>query len=223
MANLRVKGISLVLIWILLFLVGLIAVVENTNFDLISNNQTLLLRFLLRVAGVVAFELLFFQIILGSFMNKLIQIFGGWIFSLHILQGILTFTLLAIHPLFLVLFNYKVFGRFDPFYAYVDLCGICKTADDYYLTLGRVAFWLVLIAVTAAKFRTIPPLRKNWRMFHVLNYVAFLLVAIHAKLLGTDVNTAPFSYFWLGSVTVVGGIILWKITALVRHQISRGS
>jgi DMSO/TMAO reductase YedYZ heme-binding membrane subunit len=49
---------------------------------------------------------------------------------------------------------------------------------------GRLAWYLIVTASLAAALRKV--VGRNWRVIHLLNYVAFLLGTIHAVMIGTD-------------------------------------
>lgn len=158
----------------------------------------------------MAFSLIFSQVILGTFMGRLAQKLGGWIYKFHIAEGIFTYLFILGHPLLFVLLNYKLKGAVDPFYVYTDICLICKPLIEYYYTFGRVAFWFLTIGVAAGYFRTHPWLRVHWLKFHILNYLAFYLIALHAYFAGSDVQTTPFVWFYWLAVGVVSGSIVYK-------------
>lgn len=54
-----------------------------------------------------------------------------------------------------------------------------------FLQFGGSPAWLLVAAasLTAALPKVIG---RNWRLVHLLNYVAFLLVTVHALMIGTD-------------------------------------
>lgn len=198
------------LIWLAVLLVGPYAVFTNTPLSVVMENQVLLVNFLQRLVGVIAFSLVFSQVMIGSLMTPLTQKLGGFIYKFHVTEGILTYLLILTHPLLFILFNYKVGSGVDPFYVFTDICVICKPQIEYYYTFGRVAFWFLTIAVGAAYFRTHPLLRLHWFKFHILNFLAFYLIALHAYFVGTDTHGGPFKWFFWGAILTVTGTILYK-------------
>lgn len=200
-----------ILIWLLLVVLAVITPLKEFKFVLASKNQILLLNFLQRIVGVIAFTLLFIQIFLGAFMDKLINKLGHWVFNFHIFNGILLYSLVLLHPAFYMLFLYKLNGVINPFYIYSDLCVLCKGNFEHIYNFGRVALWLITAGIIAAVFRASDPfLKKNWRKFHLLNYFAFFLIAVHAKVLGTDVSTAPFKWIYFFGVATVAFTLIVK-------------
>jgi len=179
------------LIWLFLLSLGPITVLRNsTGFSI---------NFLQRMVGLLAYTLLFVQIILGSFMQRLTEKLGGWIFRFHITEGIFTYVLVLAHPLLFV---------FDPLYIYL---GFSSQKAELYYSFGRSAFWLITLALLAAKLRTHPWLQNHWRKFHILNYVAFFLIWFHSLKVGTDIGTFPFSFFHGPSLIIVLGIVLYRL------------
>ena len=179
------------LLWILLLSLGPITVIRNsTGFSI---------NFVQRIVGLLAFTLLFVQIILGSFMEKLIEKLGGWIFKFHVTEGVIAYLLILVHPL---LFT------FDPFYVFF---GFSSQGAEFYYSFGRSAFWLVTVAVIAGLLRTQPWLQNNWRKFHILNYVAFFLIWFHSFKVGTDIGTFPFSFFHGPALVIVSSIVLYRL------------
>lgn len=200
------------LIWIVLLSLAPITILENTSFALITRNYGTMANAVQRLFGLWALTLMFVQIVLGSFMTKLTEKFGGWIFKFHVMQGILVYFLILVHGTAFVVFNYLIGHGFDPFFVFVDVCVLCGKAFDHYYNFGRVAFWLVTLAVAAGYFRTVTPfLRVHWKKFHILNFVAFLLIGIHSLFLGSDVGTFPFSLIHAPSLVIVIGIVVFKI------------
>lgn len=141
-------------------------------------------------------------------MDKLSNKLGRWVLSFHIFNGILLYALVLLHPAFYMLFLYKLKGVLNPFYIYSDLCVLCQGNLEHFYNLGRVAFWLITAGIIAAIFRSSGSfLRKNWRKFHILNYLAFLFVSAHAITIGTDSRSPLFLiYFILLQIVVIGSI-----------------
>ncbi len=204
------------LVWTLIILIGPVTVLRNTPLSVALSNQTVLINFLQRIVGTVAFSMLFVQIILGAFMQKWTEKLGAWIFSFHKAEGATAYSLIVLHPLLFVLFNFKIKGVFDPFYVYTDLCVLCSNSREFFYTFGRLAFWLITVAVAAALLRNQPWLRVHWRKFHILNYVAFLSVAFHSWNVGTDTHSEPFLAFFWFALSLVLLTIVYKLFKLLK-------
>ena len=204
------------LVWTVIILLGPLTVIQN-SLRLNPGNQIIIdLNFVQRLTGIIAFELIFIQIVLGASMNFWTNKFGGWVYTFHTrYEGSLAYLLILTHKL-------------DPFSIFPQFCFLCKTKTELYLTLGRASFWLITLAVVAAKFRGLTPwLRKNWRGLHILNYLVFFLVAFHSWNLGSDASYVPFRYFYFLSLPIVTTIVLVKLfhffKVVVPENISRGS
>lgn len=168
-------------------------------------------RLILRILGLSAFILLFVQIILGFYMEKIINKLGPWIFNFHVAEGIATYIIILLHPVIYGISNYLLGHSIDPIGVFLGFCILCKPKIELYYTFGRVAFWLLTIAVLAARIRESTPwLRKNWRSLHILNYLVFLLVAIHGFLVGTDYTAIPFFIFAVPATVFTLYIVIFK-------------
>ena len=215
--NINLKKIIFAIIWLGFISLGPITVIQNTNFAAVAANPALIVNLFQRITGLMAFSMLFSQIILGFFMIKLTEKLGGWVFKFHIFEGILTYILVFIHPLLFLVFKYIVFHSSDIFYIFTDFCVLCKPQAELFYTLGRVSFWIITATVLAGLFRTATPwLRNNWKKVHFLNYLAFILIGIHSLGVGTDIGTPPFSYFHGPALVIVAGIIIYKLFKFVK-------
>jgi len=198
--SLKQKRLLWFFVWLFIILSGPITVLRNTNIAEVRTSGLLLLTTFQRASGLLAFSLLFIQIMLGSFMQWWLDSLGAKAFRLHTREGLLTYGFVFIHPIFQYLIAAKTLGFAN--YLAIPMTNYLK-APELWISFGRVALALLTIGVAAAYFRTKPILRKNWRALHIVNYFAFFLVAIHAGRLGTDVGSLPFSLiYWLGIATV---------------------
>ena len=210
------KKIIFFILWTLTILLVPVTILKVTPLNIALSEQKLLINFLQRFVGLLAFTLLFWQIILGAFMEKWIEKLGGWIFKFHVTEGAIAYALVILHPLLFILFNFKAFGKLDPFYVFTDICLLCPNKLELFYTLGRISFWLVTVAVIVAKFRTWGWLRIYWRKFHILNYIGFLLAALHGGMVGTDLRLHfPLPLLYSVAVSVVAIILFYKFYILV--------
>ena len=200
-----IKKILFILVWLLLLVLSVVSPIKDIKFVLASKNQVLLINLFQRILGLLAFTLLFVQIITGSYMEKLKNKFGGWILNFHLFNGKLLYILVLAHPAMYMMYLYKIKGVLDPFYIYIDLCVLCKGNLEHFYNFGRIALWLITAGIIAAVFRGSDPfLKKNWRKFHILNYLAFFLIAIHLRGVGTDAVVMPFSaFYWFSLLSVL--------------------
>lgn len=163
-----------------------------------------------RFLGLALFTLLFIQLILGAFMDKIQEKLGGWVFNYHITEGIVIYVLAVLHPLAFMAFNHFIGGGWNPYAAFINVCLLCNAKIDFYYTLGMISFWLLTAVAITAVFRHYNSwFKANWRKFHILNYLIFLIVGIHAFLLGTDFSHKPFVYFAAPAYAIVVGIVIF--------------
>lgn len=160
-----------------------------------------IINLLQRITGITAFVLITLQIYLSS-SRKLIKY--------HMANGILAYTFVFLHPVLMIVYRYILYQKMDPFYVFTDACLLCDGAYEYYINFGRIAFYLITIAVIAVKFRYLDAwLKNNWRKLHILNYVAFYAISIHAYKLGTDSSTKIFIFlFWVCQAVVLYRLLL---------------
>ncbi len=210
------------LIWIFLLSLAPVTILSNSPLSYLLLSKNTMVGGIQRLFGLWVFTLMFFQIVLGSFMAKWTEKLGGWVFRFHIFEGILIYSLILIHTFSFVVIQYFSGKGFDPFYVYMDVCLLCGKIPEWYYNFGRLAFWFITIAVFAGLFRTLSPfLRVHWKKFHILNYIAFLLVGVHSLFVGSDIGTLPFSIIHAPSLVIVVGILVFKGWSL--YQTSRGN
>ncbi len=201
--NLNTKKSVFLIIWVIMLLLGPITVFLNTSFESLIN-PLVLTNFFQRLTGLTAFTLLGIQVILGSNMDRFVQIVGARAYKLHITQGLVAYGFVLFHPLFENLLVYQLtrslVATLQVFIPSFD------TQKDIFLIFGRSAFILLTIAVFASYFRTKTFFRRNWRAFHMLNYLVFYLIFIHARL-GSDVKSPPFVLvYWLFLIIVSASV-----------------
>lgn len=146
---------------------------------------------LAKLAGSLAFGLMFLQITSGTLMNKLRPKFGSGILNWHIGAGILAFCLSILHPVFFAL----ALGT----KTVMNLGG--------YAILGKAGILLLVFGVLAGLFRTVPFVTRYWRWIHRLNYIVFMLIYFHSWQLGTDSHRFPLIVvYWLAPIVFVYGL-----------------
>jgi len=188
-----------------------ITALRVTPLHLALKYPSTITNFLQRIFGLAAFTLMFTQILLGAFMEKLTEKLGAWVFSFHIFEGILIYTLALLHPLIFMAYNHFIGQGWNPYAVFINVCLLCQTATGYYYTLGMISFWLLTVTVFAGFFRASSPwMRLNWRKLHVFNYVVFLIAGLHGFLIGTDFKVQPFFTIGLIMYAVILGVVIFK-------------
>lgn len=216
--TLKQKRVLFLVFWFLVISAGPITVFKNAPISSSYQNPVILANVFQRITGLLAFSLLFIQIVLGSQLDRWVQIIGGKAYKLHITQGIITYGFMFIHPLFENAIVYQVSRSLTE--AILVFMPSFETQRDIFLVFGRAAFILATIASLAAYFRTKPFFRRNWRAFHILNYLVFFLVFVHARV-GTDVNTVPFVWLRWISIFVIPGTILIRFLPITKRYLAK--
>ncbi len=203
--------------WLIMVSVGPYIVYSNSNMELILSNRFLLVNYIQRTLGLMAFGAITFQITLGSNMDYFRKVLAGSALKFHIINGLFTYFLVFSHPLMWIVSNYFLRGRIDIYFPFVDVCLLCKSWLDWVYNFGRLGFWAITIAVSAGLLRGYDKfMRLNWRKFHVLNYFAFYFVSIHAYNLGSDSTIKLFLYFFWACQILVGYSIIKNLRKIPR-------
>ena len=125
-----------------------------------------------RFAGTFGYLTLFLAIVTSEYMVKIKKISGLPFMKAHHNLARIGILLILIHPLTFVLQGRGV-QIFSPI----------SQANIFIALAGRPALYLFLLAAGIAIYRK---KYRNWRKVHYLSYLAFLLVSIHALMIGTD-------------------------------------
>ena len=175
-------------------------VVNDAGSLLFGEGITPEIRFytLFRLFGLYALVFLWGQIMLGPFMQPLNRLYGkNWLYF-HRTQGLFALLLAFLHPPILYTAYYVQTGTFNPMLAVEAYAG----DQSMYAYLGMVALLLLLLTVFSAMMMRKPWMQKHWRKIHLLNYVVFLLVLVHALKLGSEIQVMPMQLlYWLMAVT----------------------
>jgi len=209
--SLKQKRIIWYLVWLLILLSGPFTVIKNTDLSQVTSNDILLVSLFQRLTGVTAFTLLFIQITLGAYMDKWFQILGAKAYWVHVTEGLFAYAFVLIHPLMQTYLDFSVRGILGAILTFLPGLNI-------YLTFGKIGFLLLTVGVVAGYFRTKPFFRRNWRTFHILNYIAFFFVASHSLNLGTDVASPPFVIVHKGAILGVTIYVINKIYPLLTKK-----
>lgn len=202
----RLKLTIIILYFILLlipFYTLIIVNKANTNIT----DQASAYYFLQRLFGLYAITLMFTQVMLGSFMIPLKRLFGGKLLQVHIIQGLLTYGIILLHPLFNVFILSK---ELDLISAFLEIRPKFTTQYEIYRSFGNIGLYLVTISVFAGLLRKNKFLTHHWRKFHFLNYAAFAFVLFHSWNIGSDTHTAPFVFLYPVFITGLTISLLYR-------------
>lgn len=168
--------------------------------------------------GLIAFTLIWSQIMLGAFMRPLEKIYPK-IFPLHIFFGIATLIFAVLHP-FLFTLNF-IPDRLSDYLSYSYTTPALKT----YVQLGQIGFLLLVAGVLAGLLRNWPPIKRYWHWFHLVNYAVFFLTFFHSWNLGTDVQGSEIlrSLWIFFGVTVIIGFIYRRIYVVSKEGLAKST
>jgi methionine sulfoxide reductase heme-binding subunit len=160
---------------------------------------------LVRSFAVAGYLLIFLSILSSASLPALTRTFGRPFIKIHHAISIAGFALIAAHPL-----TYALAGAtFAVFVPRAD------SVLDFLRWGGRPALFLVLVGVIAVLFRS--RMKRSWRYFHWVLYLAFALGTVHSNLIGTSFVTS------LG-LRVVTWVLLAVATAVFfRRRLRRPS
>lgn len=132
------------------------------------------LNFIIRFGALYGFTSMFIATMMTPFVVQLYKIFGKPFIKMHHIYSITGLILITIHPIAFAIFKLDItvfIPDFNSWYGFWSLG-------------GRLALILIYIAVIGALLRK--KIKKNWRIIHVLNYIALFLAYVHGFLIGTD-------------------------------------
>lgn len=83
--------------------------------------------------------------------------------------------------------------------------------------LGSVAFYLILILILTSEFRSRMP-QKVWRTIHYTSFGAYGLFVAHGYMSGTDSQEGWMQGIYIGSVAIVGVLVVIRLVFRNRLQ-----
>jgi predicted ferric reductase len=193
--DLNKKAIGLITIELILFISVFILFLQTPVSDGYS--------FFIRLGALFGFTAMFIATTMTPFMVQLYKIFGISFIKQHHFYSIFGLIMITLHP---VAFAISVtdISVFIP-----DI----SSWKAFWELAGRPALIIIYIASLAAIFRK---KIQNWRVFHVLNYIALFFVYIHGLLIGTD-----FENFGILIIFTTMLVISIGVFGLKRYQIYR--
>jgi DMSO/TMAO reductase YedYZ heme-binding membrane subunit len=147
-------------------------------------------RIVIRGGGLLGYFFLFLAIISSEYLTKMRKTFGRSFINVHHNFARIGVALILIHPITVA------------YQSGLDvLLPVLYPLMDFLRLGGRTALYLILIAVLAGVYRKKIP--KKWKTVHAFNFFAFLLIFIHAWLIGTDLQNGVMQFLWLAMALVV--------------------
>lgn len=121
----------------------------------------------------------------------------------------ISFILFFVYLLCMMILGYFSSHTLDPFYVFTNFCGYCSVRAEYFLTLGRFAFWILFVGSLGEVFK--------WRYkLEVLDYLAFVFVWFDFYFTIPDFKTMPFYAFSILALIFV----IYKIAVFVPKGIA---
>jgi len=211
--ELRFRRLLFYSVWFFLLLLPFYIVFNNLDIQNLLSNSLVLINTFQRLSGSLAFVLLFSQIVIGSNMDWWVQAIGAKAYKIHITQGLCIYALVLIHPVLYLVFNYQTNN--DLVQTLLAILPTFATNSETLITFGKIALITLTITVSAAYFRTNTFFRRNWRYFHLLNYLVFYLVFLHARV-GTDFDSPVFYSLYLAAFFFISATLIYKLVKLLR-------
>lgn len=134
---------------------------------------------LVRSLALSGYLLVFLAALSAASLPAMAKAFGRPFIGVHHVATIAGLAAMVAHPLTYAF----AFGSLEP------LVPRAESVYDFFLWAGRPALALFLVAAIAALLRL--ALKRSWRFFHLVVYLAFLLVTVHANLIGTSFAASP--------------------------------
>lgn len=197
--DLNKKAIGLIAINLLLFIVVFMFFLLTPIPDAFS--------FFIRLGALFGFTAMFIATTMSSFMVQLYKIFGKPFVKLHHIYSIFGLIMVTLHPVVFAILRLNIFVFIPDVSSWIA----------FWALAGRPAIYLIYIASLAALLRT--KMKKYWRFFHYLNYVALIFAYVHGVLIGTDFqNLGIFILFTVMLVISIGTFGLKRYQTYQRKQ-----
>ncbi|MBN1134076.1 MAG: ferric reductase-like transmembrane domain-containing protein [Methanosarcinaceae archaeon] len=130
--------------------------------------------------------------------------FGKSFIEIHHLLARVGVMFMFIHP---IAFAFKI----NSPYVFIPIFFPLK---QFMIFAGRFAIYLFLAAILVSIIRKKIP--RYWKKVHYLNYLGFLLVFIHAWLIGTDLQAGIMQTIWFLMALIVTGVFVHKHMSFIR-------
>lgn len=167
---------------------------------------------MMRPAGLLAFVLLWIQVVLGSHGPAVSRFLGlRTLVPLHRSLGATTLLFLLLHP---ILFAWAAKLRTGKPLLATFFPDPTENYWQQMLFFGAVALGLLLLGILAStvgrRF-----LGRAWRGVHAVNYAGFLLSFFHCISIGSETRVQPvFVLYWVLG-TSGGALLLARIAGLI--------
>ena len=174
-------------------------------------------------AGLVALGLLTLNILLGLLLSVKYNPVRNWphrrvnTVLIHNWTGYTALAVAFLHPVILLFSDSAKFGIANVLWP------LGAPKQPVIVTLGAVAFWLLLFVVTTSVLwqerRTLS--RRTWKLFHFATYAIFPLYSVHGLFTDPALKDNPID-FLDGEKVLVEVCVLVVVIAIgfrIRHQL----
>jgi hypothetical protein len=163
------------------------------------------ISWVIRIAALMGYFCIFGAIVTSAYLRQVVRWFGRPFIKIHHILSIAGLSLVTIHPLAIA-------------WQALSLRVFIPAVDSWYRFFafgGRTAWYLLGIGALAAVLRG--AIGKNWKLLHILNYLAFWLATVHGILIGTNVQTWPMRVVFGAMALIVLGVFVQK-RAIIRRR-----
>ena len=155
-------------------------------------------NFIIRFGALFGFTSMFIATMMTPFVVQLYKIFGKPSIKIHHIYSITGLILISLHPVAFAISVVDITVFVPDFSSWYDFWSLG----------GRLALILIYIAVLAALLRK--KIKKNWRIIHILNYVALFLAYIHGVLIGTDFQNLGILIIFTIMIILSFSVLIYK-------------
>jgi sulfoxide reductase heme-binding subunit YedZ len=179
-----------------------------------SASQNHLFWYLSRTSAILAYILLFINIVFGlglktKFLDKLSARWQS--FDLHQFSALLALALIALHVFSLLGDQYMNPALSD---LLVPLSGSYRPV---WTALGIVSFYILIIIVLSSYTRRFIG-QRVWRMIHMISFGLFYVILYHGLRSGTDSSALWAQIIYLVTGTTAAFLFLWRFLLAGRSE-----
>jgi sulfoxide reductase heme-binding subunit YedZ len=156
------------------------------------------ISWVIRIAALMGYFCIFGAIVTSAYLRQMVRWFGRPFLKVHHALSIAGLVLVTIHPLAVArrALSLRVFiPAVDSWYRFFALG-------------GRPAWYLLGVGALAAVLRG--AIGKNWRLLHVLNYLAFWLATVHGFMIGASVQNGVMRVVFVAMALGVLAVFVQK-------------
>lgn len=179
---------------------------QTLQTPLTSQNQSSLPWYIARAAGIVAYLLMFFVVILGvgmttSYIYKYINPVQSWLIHKYLS--------LALGIALLTHITALLFDNFIGLRLNDLLVPFTSNYRPILLGLGIIGFYILLVIIFTSIFFLLK-YKRTWRFVHYFVYLLFTLSLIHGLFIGTDSNTLVMKIIYYSTGLIFVSLLIYR-------------